>query len=94
MRRNWLVSVLASVALLVACALPARSQAAEVPRMTKGELKAVLGTPGLVVIDVRTAPDWEAAKTKIAGAVREDPTGVDSWAKKYPKNKTIVLYCA
>jgi hypothetical protein len=26
--------------------------------------------------------------------VREDPQAVDSWAGKYTKEKTLVLYCA
>lgn len=67
--------------------------AQDVPRMTVDELKGLLGNPDLVIIDVRTNGDWNGAKEKIAGAVREDPHDVESWAKKYPKEKTLVLYC-
>jgi len=70
------------------------SMAADVPRMTKEELKAMLGNPDFIVIDVRTQKDWEKSDLKIAGAVREDPRDIESWAKKYPKEKTLVLYCA
>ncbi len=39
--------------------------------------------------------DWDNSKVKIQGAVREDPDkNVKSWAEKYSKDKTIVLYCA
>jgi len=38
--------------------------------------------------------DWTGSDLKIRGAVREDPLAVDSWANKYPKDKTLVFYCA
>lgn len=67
---------------------------ADVPRMTKDELNAMLGNPDLVIIDVRYGEDWTDSDLKIKGAIREDPINVKSWANKYPKNKTLVLYCA
>jgi len=67
---------------------------ADAPRMSKEELKGRLGDKDIVVIDVRTGYDWEKSDSKIRGAVREDPQNVASWAKKYTKEKTIVLYCA
>ncbi|HBG04584.1 MAG: hypothetical protein A2075_21275 [Geobacteraceae bacterium GWC2_58_44] len=66
----------------------------EVPRMTKEELKARLGAPDVIVLDVRAAQDWKAGEGRIAGAVREDPKAFDRWGAKYPKEKTLVLYCA
>jgi len=66
----------------------------EAPRMTKDELKAVLGHPDFLIIDVRYGRDWTDSDLKIRGAVREDPEAFDSWANKYPKNKTLVFYCA
>ena len=69
--------------------------AAEVPRISAEELKALLGSPEIVIIDVRTGGDWDRSKEKIKGAVREDPDkDAKSWAGKYPKDKTVVLYCA
>jgi rhodanese-related sulfurtransferase len=47
-----------------------------------------------MLIDVRTAGDWEKTGEKITGAVRMDPQTVDSWAGTLPKDKEIVLYCA
>ncbi len=69
-------------------------EAADAPRMSKEELKSRLGDKNTVIIDVRIAGDWAASGSKIKGAIREDPRAVASWAGKYPKEKTIVLYCA
>jgi hypothetical protein len=66
----------------------------DAPRMTKDELKGMLGNPDLVIIDVRTQQNWADSDLKIKGAAREDPESLDSWANKYPKDKTLVLYCA
>ena len=66
----------------------------DTPRMTKDDLKAMLGNPDLLVIDVRYGKDWTDSNLKIRGAVREDPEAFDSWANKYPKDKTFVFYCA
>jgi rhodanese-related sulfurtransferase len=67
---------------------------ADVPRMTRDELKAMLGNPDLVILDVRAKKDWKDSDSKIQGAIREDPDSVKSWAEKYSKDKTFVLYCA
>ena len=66
----------------------------DAPRMTKEELKAMLGNPNLIIIDVRYGKDWTDSDLKIRGAVREDPEAFDSWANKYPKDKTLLFYCA
>ena len=66
----------------------------EAPRITMEELKSMLGDPNLVIIDSLVGDQWETVAQKLPGAVHEDPDDVDSWADKYPKNKTIVTYCA
>ncbi len=66
----------------------------DVPRMTQDELRALLGNPDLVILDVRASSDWTASGLKIKGAVREEPNDIASWANKYSKDKTLVLYCA
>ena len=66
--------------------------ASEISRISKEELKSMLGKPEVVVIDVRTLWDRKMSLKQIKGAVREDPGDVKSWAKKYSKEKTIVLY--
>ena len=70
------------------------AKSADVPRMKKDELKAMLDNPDLVILDVRSENDWKDGDTKIKGAVREDPESVKPWAEKYSKDKTLVLYCA
>ena len=70
------------------------ARSADVPRRTKDELKAMLDNPDLVILDVRAQSDWKGDDSKIKGAIREDPESVKSWAEKYTKDKTIVLYCA
>lgn len=70
------------------------SMADSVPRMEKEELKALLGNSDLVILDVRTDFDWSQSEFKVEGAVREYPGKFQSWAEKYPKDRTIVLYCA
>jgi rhodanese-related sulfurtransferase len=68
--------------------------AAEAPRIAKDELKRVLDDPGVVVIDVRAYTDWLLSSEKIRGAVREDYRDFGDWSAKYPRDKTVVLYCA
>lgn len=70
------------------------ASAAEVPRMTKEEVKKVLNNPKFTIIDVRRKIEWRLTKKKIKGAHWEDPDDVENWASKYPLNKTIILYCA
>jgi hypothetical protein len=67
----------------------------EVPRITKEKLLPMMGSPDLVILDVREASHWKDSKWKIKGAIREDPEeDVITWAEKIPKDKTLVLYCA
>ena len=70
------------------------AQSGDVPRMTKQALSAVMGKPDVIIIDVRYGMDWTDSDSKIKGAVREDPEAIQSWADKYPKDKTLVFYCA
>jgi hypothetical protein len=74
--------------------LAAAAVAADVPTMTKEELRAKLGDPNVVVVDARTGRDWKTSDVKIKGAARGNPVDVAAWAGKYPKDKTLVLYCA
>jgi rhodanese-related sulfurtransferase len=78
---------------VLAVSLPARAEDAA-RFMTKEQLRPMLGSPGIVVIDVRTKYDWDTSKVKIPGAVREEGIKFGSWMNKYPKDKTIVIYCA
>jgi rhodanese-related sulfurtransferase len=93
MRKMILLAAIAMVLAVVAFfAAPVAAQ--DVKKMTIEELKGMLGNPDLVVIDVRRQGDWKSSKVKIKGAVREDQDKVDAWMSKYPKDKTLVFYCA
>jgi rhodanese-related sulfurtransferase len=92
MKKRLFIEALLIFLIVGGCTMFAKS--AGTPRITKDELKVMLGNPDLVIIDVRTQRDWTESDSKIEGALREDPEAVESWAKKYPQGKTIVLYCA
>ena len=89
---NLLMAIIMVFAAVSFLAAPAIAQ--EVKRMSIEELKAMLGNPDLMVIDVRAAGDWDASNIKIKGSVREDPQKADTWMSKYPKDKILVFYCA
>ena len=86
--------VILVLGLAIVSMLAPFAAADEVPRMTKEQLKALLDDPDVVILDVRTSRDWKGSEKKIKGAIRENPKAVASWAHKYSKDKTLVLYCA
>ena len=65
----------------------------DVPMMTKQQLKTMLGDLDLVIFDVRVDSDYFSSDLKIKGAVRPDTPSCVT-ARKYPKGKTFVIYCA
>jgi rhodanese-related sulfurtransferase len=71
-----------------------RILSADAPRITNDELKALLGKPDVILLDVRSGSDWKDSDLKIQGAIREEPKQIKSWSEKYSKEKIIVLYCA
>lgn len=95
MNRQLLILVVSTLVTMMACATWTMSTRFEdVPRMTKDELKAMLGNPDLTIIDVRHDQDWKGSDVTIKGAVREGPNDVKYWANKYAKDRLLVLYCA
>jgi rhodanese-related sulfurtransferase len=94
MRRPWFILLAALLAGILLSGMGKAPTAEEVPRITADELKAELGSPGLIVIDVRRDKDWKASDRKVVGAAREDASALQKWAGKYSKEKKIVLYCA
>jgi len=91
--RSWAVTGLALL-ILIGCA-EKWSVGLKVPRMTKDELKSLLGNPDVIIIDVRVEDEWKEAKWKIQSAVREDSEkDINTWANKYPKDKTLIFYCS
>lgn len=68
--------------------------AESVQRMDKDTLKSLLGTPDIVVLDVRTGNDWTESTYKIKGAIRAPGKELEAWSTAYPQDATLVLYCA
>ncbi len=93
-KRRFIIFFSVAVSLAVVGVFTWAARADEVPRITKEELRNLLGNPDVIVLDVRTGASWKEDKLKIKGAVREDPKEVSSWAPKYPKDKILVFYCA
>lgn len=66
----------------------------DIPRMTKEDLRPLLGKPDVVVLDTRLEKQWESSDAKIPGASHLKEEDVESWAKTQDRSKTYVLYCA
>ena len=66
----------------------------EPPRLSKEELKTMLGDPNVIILDVRIDDEWRASEKKIQGANWKNPEEFGSWLKQYPKDKTLVFYCS
>jgi rhodanese-related sulfurtransferase len=94
MKRRGKALVVAVLGLSLLVMLSESAMTQEVPRISKEELKGMLGNPDLLIVDVRKGTDWKASEFKIKGAVREDPKQVSSWMDKYPQDKTLIIYCA
>ena len=92
MKRMLALIIIGTLVVFIACTNLQGTN--DVPRISKEELKAKLGSSDVVLLDVRAKPDWEKSDEKITGAVRMDPQTVDAWAGTLPKDKEIVLYCA
>lgn len=66
----------------------------QVPRMSKEDLREKMDRPEVAVLDVRKESDYQDSDLKIQGAVRVDPTDIDAWVSRYPRDHELVLYCA
>jgi len=92
MTRAALLAILGVIAVFMACTNV--QSAKDAPRISKEELKVKLGSPDLVLIDVRSRKDWDMSDDKITGAIRMDPEAFEDWAGTLAKEMEIVLYCA
>jgi len=66
----------------------------EVKLIDKDELKAMLGNPDLVILDVRSGKDWSSSEFKIKDAVRLTGDTLEAITQKISKDRTLVFYCA
>lgn len=57
------------------------------------ELRLLLETRSVALIDVRRKADYEAEPHLIPGAVWRDPAQVDSWSRELSKDRPVVVYC-
>ncbi len=97
MMKAKLGAVVAAICLMLATpwfAAGAPAPGPEVPRLAPGILKTWLGSPQVIVLDVRQPASWQLSHKKIKGAWRREPQDVKTWAAALPKDKKIVLYCA
>ncbi len=75
--------------------LLASNSSAGVMKMSKEELKSLMEKDqNISIIDVRRGKDWTSSEFKIQGAKRVDPSNFSSWSTEFPKDNTLVLYCA
>ena len=64
----------------------------DVSRISVHQVKALLGQPDTVIIDVRKHRNWWRSSKKIPSAVREDPSTVEKWIPKYNPNQSLIFY--
>ena len=88
--KSAILTVFTGLMVIGAAETPTDEKAA--PRMTKEQLKSKLGSPDLVVLDIRLEEQWKFSNRKIPGAVHENPSVPSTWMDKYPKDKTLVFY--
>ncbi|MGC9965770.1 MAG: rhodanese-like domain-containing protein [Syntrophobacteraceae bacterium] len=91
-RSNFRSSLLACLIAIFAASLAGGAEGITV--ISKDQLREELTKPDVIVVDVRTEHDWTSSQWKIQGAQRQLPDEAKEWVGKYPKDKTIVLYCA
>ena len=85
--------ILVTAILVCLCAVSQPATASDpAPRISKEELRSMLGSSNLVIIDVRADQQWEQSEEKIPGAVHEQPFQSRKWGAKYDTDKTIVTY--
>ena len=77
---------------LIVCLFTTFAIPADVPMMTKEELKAILGNPDLIIFDVRLGSDYFSSDLKIKGAERPE-YGTKKIVPPEYSGKTIVIYC-
>jgi hypothetical protein len=52
-----------AVLVILAMGIPGVWAAEKVPRMTKEQLKELMGKPDMVILDVRSSSDWANGQT-------------------------------
>ena len=87
-----LLAALLSLVALAGWSAPP-SSVEQVPRLTKEQVKGMLGKPDVVMVDIRYIRQYEQSDKKIPGAVFVQPENFDEFVKNHPKkDATYVLY--
>ena len=63
------------------------------PAVSPSELKKLLDSKSVTLVDVRRKADYEAEPNLIPGAAWRDPEQVGSWSRELPKDRPVVVYC-
>jgi rhodanese-related sulfurtransferase len=63
------------------------------PALSPDELKKLLDSKSVTLLDVRRKADYEAEPNLIPGAAWRDPEQVESWSRELPKDRPVVVYC-
>ena len=89
-----IVKMILSIALgtSIGCLSATTATSKDVSTITNQELRSMLGDSDVTILDVRPKQQWKASELKIRGAIYENPNEVESWAERYPKDKTLILY--
>jgi hypothetical protein len=94
--KRFIARVLLLFVLLAGFAInvnsPGASSSGDIPFISIEELKAKLGEPSVVILDVRIATDIAASRYKVKGAVWVNPSEIEQWVHSFSKDSTYVLY--
>jgi rhodanese-related sulfurtransferase len=63
------------------------------PPLSPNELKKLLDSQSVTLLDVRRKADYEAEPSLIPGAVWRDPEQVEGWSRELPRDRPVVVYC-
>ena len=63
------------------------------PTLSPSELKKLLDSKSVTLVDVRRKADYEAEPNLIPGAAWRDPEQVERWSRELPKDRPVVVYC-
>ena len=62
--------------------------------ITPNDLKPLVESHAVTVLDVRRRNDFDADPVKLPGAQWRNPEQMVDWSQGLPKNREVVIYCA
>jgi rhodanese-related sulfurtransferase len=62
--------------------------------ITPADLKPLVATKAVTVLDVRRQNDYDADPVKLLGAEWRNPEQLGDWSVQLPRDREIVIYCA